>query len=62
MYYSEVYDLFEQWQESKPKQLINFIVEYLDEDKYWLASNIGKVDKETLIKIGKYLENANATN
>lgn len=60
MYYSEVYDLFEQWRESKPKQLINFIVEYLDEDKYWLNSNISKVDKETLIKIGKYLENTNA--
>ena len=60
MYYSEVYDLFEQWRESKPKQLINFIVEYLDEDKYWLNSNISKADKETLIKIGKYLENTNA--
>ena len=60
MYYSEVYDLFEQWSEAKPKQLINFIVEYLDEDKYWLASNISKADKETLIKIGKYLENTNS--
>ncbi len=60
MYYSGVYDLFEQWRESKPKQLINFIVEYLDEDKYWLNSNISKADKETLIKIGKYLENTNA--
>ncbi len=60
MYYSEVYDLFEQWRESKPKQLINFIVEYLDEDKYWLASNISKADKETLIKIVKYLEDTNA--
>lgn len=60
MYYSKANEIFEQWQESKPKQLINFIVEYLDEDKYWLASNISKVDKETLIKIGKYLENANA--
>ena len=37
MYYSEANEIFEQWQESKPKQLINFIVEYLDEDKYWLG-------------------------
>lgn len=55
--YKEADKLFSAWSEHNSKQLINFIVEYLAEDIYWLNSNISKVDKQTLIQIGKHLEN-----
>lgn len=56
MYYSEVTEIFDQWSEEKPKQLINFIVEYLADDLYWLNDNISKVDRETFLKIAARLE------
>lgn len=56
MYRSEVTSIFDQWSEEKPKQFINFIVEYLAEDLYWLNDNISKVDREVFLKIAARLE------
>ena len=56
MYQSEVTAIFDQWTEEKPEQFINFIVEYLAEDLYWLNENISKVDREVFLKIAARLE------
>lgn len=56
MYQSEVTAIFDQLSEEKPKQFINFIVEYLAEDLYWLNDNISKVDREVFLKIAARLE------
>ena len=56
MYQSELTAIFDQWSEEKPKQFINFIVEYLAEDLYWLNDNISKVDRKVFLKIAARLE------
>ena len=54
----KAYDLFDEWvnEPNYSKRMINFLVEQLTSDTYWLKENISKVDKEHLIALSKMLE------
>lgn len=56
----QAYDLFDEWCNAPnySKRMINFLVEQLSSDTYWLKENISKVDREILIELGKLLEKA----
>lgn len=55
---NRAYDLFDEWvnEPNYSKRMINFLVEQLTNDTYWLKENISKVDKEHLITLAKLLE------
>ncbi len=55
---NRAYDLFDEWvnEPNYSKRMINFLVEQLTSDTYWLKENISKVDKEHLIALAKMLE------
>lgn len=58
----QAYDLFDEWcnEPKYSKRMINFLVEQLSSDTYWLKENISKVDREILIELGKLLEKADS--
>lgn len=55
---NRAYDLFDEWvnEPNYSKRMINFLIEQLTSDTYWLKQNIGKADKEHLIALAKMLE------
>lgn len=57
-FYMVAQGVFDQWEQQakSSKQIINFLVEYLAGDTYWLNANISEVDRETLVKLAKFLE------
>jgi len=57
-YRERAYDLFDEWvnEHNYSKRMINFLVEQLTSDTYWLKENISKVDRDLLIELGKLLE------
>lgn len=42
-------------------QITNAITTWLTEDVNWINNNISQVDKELLIKLGRFLQNANSS-
>ena len=58
--YSEAYELFDKWSdEGGGKQIINFLTNFITEDTFWLNENISRVDRKTLIELGKFLDRHN---
>ena len=55
---SRAYDLFDEWvnEPNYSKRMINFLVEQLSSDTYWLNENISDFDREVLIFIGRMLD------
>lgn len=50
-----IYDVIDKNLDTKPKQTISILVEYLTGDKYWTAENISKHDVKALEELLNYI-------
>lgn len=50
-----IYDAIDKSIDSKPKQTISILIEYLTDDKYWTAENISKHDVKALEELVNYI-------
>ena len=58
--YSEACALFDKWSdEGGGNQIITFLTSFITDDTFWLNENISRVDRKTLIELGKFLERHN---
>ena len=51
----DICDVIDKNIDSKPKQTISILVEYLTGDKYWTAENISKSDIKALEELVSYI-------
>lgn len=51
----DICDIIDKNIDSKPKQTISILVEYLTGDKYWTAENISKSDIKALEELVNYI-------
>lgn len=51
----DIYDEIAKGIDSKPKQTISILIEYLTGDKYWTAENISKSDVKALGELLNYI-------
>ena len=51
----DICDIIDKNIDSKPKQTISILVEYLTGDKYWTTENISKLDIKSLEELVNYI-------